>query len=79
MGNNATLAKLADLYGIQIIEVTNDNIQNENMIFPPEIYHKVLPIDKSSSLADTKDVSIVHFLNSQTLLLFQEIEEYLYW
>ena len=45
---------------------SDDNIQNENMIFPPEIYHKVLPIDKSSSLADTKDVSIVHFLNSPT-------------
>ena len=54
------------LDGGMIGAIFNDNIQNENMIFPPEIYHKVLPIDKSSSLADTKDVSIVHFLNSPT-------------
>ena len=46
--------------------IFNDNIQNDIMVFPPEIYHKVLPLDTPSSLADTKDVSIVHFLNSST-------------
>ena len=46
--------------------IFNDNIQNKNMIFPPEIYHKVLPLNGESSLESVKDVSIVHFLNSPT-------------
>ena len=67
---DATLDKLADLYGIQIIEVTNDDIHNDpelkNLVDVDKvhgfIYKGNIYINKSNNSPDTKLHEMLHLI-----------------